>query len=162
VSATPETLESNDIMAALADALATVGVRRSRFPARLRSGVTGTTLIGVDALGIPSVLAIVEAEQERTARQIASLEGVVAAIVEGSELTSTDDEHDPEGATITYERAQATALLRQARSDSDALLVTRRQLLESRRVVCADCGRGINLERIAALPTAKRCVECAA
>ena len=47
-----------------------------------------------------------EAEQERTARQIASLEAIVAAIVEGSELTSTDDEHDPEGATIAYERAQ--------------------------------------------------------
>jgi hypothetical protein len=45
-------------------------------------------------------------EQERTARQIASLEAVVAAIVEASELMSTDDEHDPEGPTIAYERAR--------------------------------------------------------
>ena len=60
------------------------------------------------------MLASVELARERTARQIASLEDIVAAIVEGSELTSTDDEHDPEGATIAYERAQATALLRQA------------------------------------------------
>ena len=75
------------------------------------------TLIRVDSLDIRSVLAVVEAEQERTVRQIASLEAVVAAIVEGSELTSTDDEHDPEGATIAYERAQASALLRQARAD---------------------------------------------
>ena len=45
-----------------------------------------------------------------------SLEAIVAAIVEGSELTSTDDEHDPEGATIAYERTQAIALLRQART----------------------------------------------
>jgi len=144
------------------DALAAVGVRRPRVPERLRASVAATSLTGVDALDIPSVLRIVEAEQERTADQIASLEGVVAAIIEGSELTSTDDEHDPEGATIAYERAQATALLRQARSDRDALLITRRQLLEGRQVVCADCGRGIDLERIAALPTAKRCVECAA
>jgi len=116
----------------------------------------------MDALDIPSVLAIVEAERERTVRLIVSLESAVAAIVEGSELTSTDDEHDPEGATIAYERAQASALLRQARLDHDALLVTRRQLLGDRRVVCVDCGRAIDLERIAALPTTRRCVRCAA
>ena len=75
----------------------------------------------MEARDIQSLLAIVAAEQERTARQIASLEAVVATIVEGSELVSTDDEHDPEGATIAYERAQASALLRQARADLDAL-----------------------------------------
>ena len=132
------------------------------MPRWLQGGVTAATLIGVAALDIPSVLAIVEAEQERTARQIASLESVVAAIVEGSELTSTDDEHDPEGATIAYERAQASALLRQARWDRDALLVTRQQLIDGRQVVCVGCGRAIDLERIAALPTANRCVQCAA
>lgn len=118
-------------------------------------------LLSVDELGIPSIVEIVEAEQERTARQIASLEAVVAAIVEGSELTSTDDEHDPEGATIAYERAQAAALLRQARADLDALSTTRRHLLEDGVVVCTDCGRDIDVERIAALPTANRCVGCA-
>lgn len=108
------------------------------------------------------MLAIVEVAQDRTARQIASLEGIVAAIVEGSELTSTDDEHDPEGATIAYERAQATALLRQARADAEALALTRQQLEERQRVACAMCGRAIDLERVAALPTATRCVTCAA
>ena len=59
---------------------------------------TARKLIGVEAPDIVSLLAIVAAGQERTARQIASLEAVVATIVEGSELVSTDDEHDPEGA----------------------------------------------------------------
>jgi RNA polymerase-binding transcription factor DksA len=108
------------------------------------------------------LLAIVAAEQERTARQIASLEAVVAAIVEGSELVSTDDEHDPEGATIAYERAQAIALLRQARADLDALDVTSRHLEQDQQVVCEDCGREIDRERVAALPTTSRCVACAA
>ena len=72
-----------------------------------------------------AVLATVRAEQERTARQVESLEAVVASIVEASELTATDDEHDPEGATIAYERAQAIALLRQAREDLDAFLQIR-------------------------------------
>jgi RNA polymerase-binding transcription factor DksA len=119
-------------------------------------------LAGVAPLDIRRLLEVVEAEQERTARQIASLEAVVAAIVEGSELVSTDDEHDPEGATIAYERAQAIALLRQARADCDALVVTRQQLERGQRVVCADCGRDIDVERVAALPTTSRCVACAA
>lgn len=115
----------------------------------------------MDAFDIPSLLEIVDAEQERTARQIVSLKAVVAAIVEGSELVSTDDEHDPEGATIAYERAQASALLRQACADRDALVVTRRQLELGLRVTCSVCGFGIDLERVAALPTASRCVGCA-
>jgi RNA polymerase-binding transcription factor DksA len=116
----------------------------------------------VDALDIGSLLKIVEAEQERTGRQIASLEAIVAGIVEASELVSTDDEHDPEGATIAYERAQASALLRQARADRDALLVTRRQLELAQRVVCAVCGHNIDFERVAAVPTTSCCVRCAA
>ncbi len=116
----------------------------------------------VEARDILSLVAIVAAVQERTARQIASLEAVVATIVEGSELVSTDDEHDPEGATIAYERAQASALLRRARADLDALAVTSRQLELGQQVVCKDCGRDIDLERVAALPTTSRCVGCAA
>jgi len=118
--------------------------------------------LSVGALDIRSLLEVVEAEQERTGRQIASLEAIVAAIVEASELVSTDDEHDPEGATIAYERAQASALLRQARADRDALVVTRRQLELGQQVVCAVCGRDIGFERVAAVPTTSRCVRCAA
>jgi RNA polymerase-binding transcription factor DksA len=109
-----------------------------------------------------SVLTTVRAEEERTARQVESLEQVVASIVEASELTSTDDEHDPEGTTIAYERAQAIALLRQAREDLDALVVTRAQLESAQVVVCAVCGRTIDLERVATLPTTRRCIRCAA
>jgi RNA polymerase-binding transcription factor len=108
-----------------------------------------------------NVLTTVRAEQQRTARQVESLEGVVASIVEGSELTSTDDEHDPEGATIAYERAQAIALLRQAREDLDALVVTCMQLESTQVVVCSVCGRTIDLERVATLPTTRRCIRCA-
>ena len=47
------------------------------------------TLDGVDALDIQRVMAIIVAEQDQTARRVAALEGIVADIVEGSELTST-------------------------------------------------------------------------
>jgi YD repeat-containing protein len=127
----------------------------------LRDVDSDATLTGMDMLDIHRVLAVVEAAEERTARQIASLEAVVAAIVEGSELTSTDDEHDPEGATIAYERAQAGALLRQAHADRDALVVTRRQLEQGQQVICSICGHDIDVQRVAALPTTTRCIQCA-
>lgn len=108
------------------------------------------------------MLAVVRAEHQRTGRQIESLQRAVASIVEASELTSTDDEHDPEGATIAYERAQAIALLRQAREDLDALVEARTRLESGQGLVCAVCGRSIDLERVEALPTARRCIDCAA
>jgi RNA polymerase-binding transcription factor DksA len=95
-------------------------------------------------------------------RQVELLEGLVRSMIEASELTSTDDERDPEGATIAYERAQAIALLRQALNDLDALVVTRGQLESGHVVVCSVCGRTIDLERVAALPTTSRCIHCAA
>lgn len=103
----------------------------------------------------------VAAEHERTAHQIAELERAVAAIIEGSELTSTDDEHDPEGATIAYERAQAMALLQQARTDLARLDDALARLESGGSIVCTSCGRNINIERLLALPAATTCVSCA-
>ena len=57
--------------------------------------------------------------RERTATQVDALARDLDQIFEASELVSTDDEHDPEGTTIAYERAQVTALLAQAREDLD-------------------------------------------
>ncbi len=108
------------------------------------------------------VLDAIRSEQQRTADQIHALERSVAAIVEAAELTATDDEHDPEGTTIAYERAQALALLRQARLDLDRLVDARGVLESGRAIVCAICVREIDHERLLALPTASTCVDCAA
>lgn len=110
----------------------------------------------------PQVLDAVRAEHLRTVRQIKSLRGAIDSIVESSELISTDDEHDPEGATIAYERAQAIALLRQARADLHRLDDVQRRLEAGGPVSCSACGRHIGDERLAALPTAQLCIRCAA
>jgi len=110
---------------------------------------------------VERLLAIVEAERSRSERQLEALQLSVAAIVEGAELTSTDDEHDPEGATIAYERAQATALLRQAAIDVEALTMVAETLRSGNWPVCTVCGAEIGRERMEALPTARRCIRCA-
>ena len=77
--------------------------------------------------------------------QIAHLERSFTGIVEATELTSTDDEHDPEGATIAYERAQVSALLRQARDDLVALDDALDRLASGTVPTCAVCSGAIAL-----------------
>lgn len=103
----------------------------------------------------------VRSEQQRSAAQVESLEQSVTAIVEGSELAATDDEHDPEGATIAYERAQAISLLQHARLDLDRLVEARALLESGDPIRCEVCRREIDIERLLALPTTNTCIHCA-
>ena len=54
----------------------------------------------------PDSAARVAAERRATADRVAALAGQVAALAEQQALTTHDDEHDPEGVTIGFERAQ--------------------------------------------------------
>lgn len=105
--------------------------------------------------------AAVEAERTRVIDQIAGLQGSFTDIVEAAELTSTDDEHDPEGATIAYERAQVWALLRQARDDLTALDDALERVGHGTIAVCVRCGGAIAMDRLLALPHVRTCVSCA-
>lgn len=105
--------------------------------------------------------AAIERERSRTAHQIADLELSFDGIVEATEQANTDDEHDPEGATIAYERAQVAALLRQARLDLLALDEALEHIDAGRSPRCAVCGRSIAMARLLALPGVRTCVVCA-
>ena len=94
------------------------------------------------------------------AEQLAALERQHAEVVAASVDSNADDEHDPEGATIAFERQQLSALTAQ-------LLRTRQELqaaLEDGGVAdsCRSCGGDIGAERLAARPSARTCVQCAA
>lgn len=102
-----------------------------------------------------------EQAREASAQQLAGLTRVFDDIVEGSELVNTDDEHDPEGATIAFERAQASALRAAAERRLAALDDALSRLDEGFYGVCARCGGQIGAERLAALPEATTCITCA-
>jgi RNA polymerase-binding transcription factor DksA len=93
--------------------------------------------------------------------RVAALEAEMADVVESATSTNGDDEHDPEGATVGFERAQLAALLSGARehvADIDRALS---RLSEGSYGFCVDCGDPIGPDRLEALPTAQRCVSCA-
>ena len=96
-----------------------------------------------------------------TLRQIDALTREFDEVVAASASSNADDEHDPEGATIAFERQQVAALLDQARrrlADVDEALARTRTGDYGR---CADCGREIAPERLAARPHARTCIGCA-
>jgi DnaK suppressor protein len=87
----------------------------------------------------------------------AELDGIIADALD----TNADDEHDPEGSTVAYERARLSALLAEARSgvrEADRALS---KLADGSYTTCEACGEKIPPERLAALPATRTCVGCA-
>ena len=102
------------------------------------------------------------AERSRTEARVRQLDEAVDAIVESGDLDPPDDEHDPEGHTIGFERAFTQSLLDRARARLDALDRALDRLEGDDYGRCARCGRSIASERLLALPEATTCVDCAA
>lgn len=96
-------------------------------------------------------------------RRVAELEreftGIVASAVNGS--SGGDDEHDPEGATVAFERQHIAALLEQARSHLAAIDAAARKLEAGTYGRCDACGEPIGGARLAARPAALTCIRCA-
>jgi DnaK suppressor protein len=82
--------------------------------------------------------------------------------VEASREVATDDEHDPEGATIAYERTQVDAVLGMTRAHLAELDLALARVHDGTFGICLGCGRAIGEERLEAQPAAVSCVACAA
>ena len=105
--------------------------------------------------------AALAADRAATLARVASLAGDFDAIVEASTEVATDDEHDPEGMTIAYERAQLSAILDQARRHLADLDLALARVAAGAFGRCERCGEAIGAERLGAQPSATRCVVCA-
>src|ERR1700758_5087334 len=104
-----------------------------------------------------------DSDRDETIRRVAELEreftGIVASASGGS--SGGDDEHDPEGATVAFERQHVVALLNQARQHLAAIEAAARKLDAGTYGRCDRCGGPIGAERLAARPAALTCVRCA-
>jgi DnaK suppressor protein len=100
-------------------------------------------------------------ERAETLRRLGALARDFAGLVATARDAATDDEHDPEGATLAFERAGTAALLEQARdhlADVDRAL---ERLAAGTYATCERCGRPIGRDRLAARPVARTCLGCA-
>jgi RNA polymerase-binding transcription factor DksA len=93
--------------------------------------------------------------------EVGTLEGDLQALFEASVSSNADDEHDPEGSTIAFERAQLTAVLAAARQRRTDLTDAIARLDGGRYGVCDSCGEPIPAARLTARPASRTCVGCA-
>ena len=101
------------------------------------------------------------AARAASAERIADMTAELAAVAAASTDANLDDEHDPEGATVAFERQQLAAALDAARSrlaDLDAALA---RTADGNYGICQRCGSPIAEERLDALPAAVLCAPCA-
>jgi RNA polymerase-binding transcription factor DksA len=82
-------------------------------------------------------------------------------MVAASEGSNADDEHDPEGATIAFERSQVGTLARQARDHLREVDAALARLDDGTYGRCEVCGEPIPGPRLEARPVARTCVGCA-
>lgn len=102
------------------------------------------------------------AERAATAQRLATMTGELEAVAEAAAGSNLDDEHDPEGATVAFEREQLAALRAHAHHqllELDAALERVRAGTYGR---CESCGQPVGDARLDALPATRLCVTCAA
>ena len=116
----------------------------------------------ITAEQLETIRAQLKAERAETEQRIASLGADRKSIVESAEVANIDDEHDPEGSTIAYERALVISLMDSAHSTLGELDAAEEALDNGSYGRCSNCGEQIGVERLLARPTASTCVRCAA
>jgi DnaK suppressor protein len=102
-------------------------------------------------------------DRDQALGHLAELEREFAAIVTSAREGSAggDDEHDPEGATVAFERQHVFALISQVRAHLAAIDAALRKVDSGTYAICDICGAPIGAERLAARPAALTCVRCA-
>jgi len=103
---------------------------------------------------------LLRSEREATIARIDALTAEFDDIVTGTAEANSDDEHDPEGSTLAFERARVSTLLDQGRAYLDELERAQRQIADGTYGVCEHCGSAIPRDRLAARPATRTCVGC--
>jgi DnaK suppressor protein len=103
-----------------------------------------------------------EAERVQELERLASLTQDFEAVVAATLDSNADDEHDPEGSTIAFERSQIGSLARQAHRHIVEIDAALTRLDTGTYGACEDCGGAIGEARLEARPVARTCIRCAA
>lgn len=105
--------------------------------------------------------AMLSMEQDATSRRATSLQRQIDELADQQSLTTHDDEHDPEGVTIAYQRAHLQGLLAGARTELEAIDRALERLRAGTYGICTLCGAEITRQRLVALPATSTCIDCA-
>lgn len=118
-------------------------------------------IVDDDKSGADEMRTRIRAERRRLQSLVDSLTASFDDLTEAADASPPDDEHDPEGHTIAFERSQLAA-----RRDGYVRTIAELVKAESRvddagSALCEICGNLIPHERRLAVPATARCIECA-
>ncbi len=108
----------------------------------------------------PDFAALLDERLAQARRQQSALRAAIDDMREARSLTFADDEHDPEGSTVSLDQARDTALLTRTEQTLAELAEARERLAAGAFGRCAVCDRLIPTERLLARPEARTCVGC--
>jgi RNA polymerase-binding transcription factor DksA len=112
-----------------------------------------------DGVDLPRARERLRARLADVERLLAGQTALAAEIAESGRDANADDEHDPEGSTLAWERQQAAALATGAAAERERLLAALARVDVGTYGRCEVCGRPIPEGRLEARPAATRCVE---
>jgi RNA polymerase-binding transcription factor DksA len=102
------------------------------------------------------------AEGDEVRARLASMTRDLEALFAASADSNADDEHDPEGQTIAYERSQLSSLIQAAQEHLAGIEAAAGRLQQGTYGICEVCAQPIPAARLEARPTARTCVRHAA
>jgi DnaK suppressor protein len=135
-----------------------VGGRREEQSPELPAGSTEREDDGDMSTKTAARAAELTADRATEVERITGLRREFAEVVEASKANVGDDEHDPEGSTIAYERTQIGALIEQAERHLVEIDAALERIDDGSYGRCEVCGDAIPDERLRARPTARTCI----
>lgn len=105
--------------------------------------------------------ALLHAQRDELLAGVGASERLLDAIREARSDTPADDEHDPEGGTMSAEWSRAEGLLEGTQRELGELDAALARLAAGSYGICTGCGSAIPLERLRVRPAALQCVGCA-
>lgn len=100
-------------------------------------------------------------EREEALQLIADIGHDIDLLVQARHGSNNDDEHDPEGSTLAFERSQMNTMLAQSTQRLADIGAALERLDAGIYGVCESCGTPIATARLEARPYARTCMSCA-
>ncbi|HET8779608.1 MAG TPA: TraR/DksA C4-type zinc finger protein [Agromyces sp.] len=105
--------------------------------------------------------ALLQRERTDAEERLAEFGDAMSEVRTARSDATADDEHDPEGPTMTQEWSQRTAVLADVRSELTEIEHALARIADGSYGICARCGKRITVGRLDARPTATLCIDCA-
>lgn len=113
-------------------------------------------------LDLAAAAELLREEGDELRARLASMTADLESLFAASTDSNADDEHDPEGQTIAYERSQLSALIEAAQARVGDVDAATARLQQGSYGICEVCHEPIPAARLEARPTARSCVRHAA